>query len=147
MGYRIRDLMQEDWDWTQKRLGLVQTSDTRGLVAFNEFDELERAAVVIFDNWTTNSVRVHQVIVRPMVIRHGWFELIAEYVFDHGKRKIMYGTVPSDNVKAKRLNAHIGMTVVATLKDAISDGVDMLVYEVRREDFRWWSGYERKQVH
>jgi hypothetical protein len=38
------------------------------------------------------------------------------------------------------------MTLVATLKDGFADYVDMLVYEIRREDFRWWKGYELKRA-
>lgn len=126
-----------DWQWVQINLPIAWTSDTKGIVAENE--EGERLGAAICDQWTWTSVTVHQIILAPMILRHGFFEEVAEYVYVHADRAIMYGLVPSDNKRALKLNKNIGFTEVARLKDAVNFGIDMVILELRKNDCRFLS--------
>lgn len=124
-----------DWVWIQNHLPLHWTDDTVGIIAVDK--DGRRVAAAIFDSWTYNSVNVHQIIVQPWVLRHGWFQEIAKYVYITAGRRIMYGLVPSDNAKALKLNKNIGFEEICVLKDAVEDGVDMHVLELRKENCRF----------
>lgn len=106
---------------------------TNGIVAFNR--ETHRTlAVLVAQEWTYTSCTVHQVILNPLVIRHGWFQEIADWLFIRAKRLALYAPVPSDNVKALKFNAKLGFKEVCRLKDAYDHGVDFVIMELRPED-------------
>jgi len=104
--------------------------------------------VCVCDTWTENSVVIHQAVLTPMLLRHGWLEEVADYVFNTAKRKLMIGLVPSNNEAALKLNDHIGFTETYLndhigftetyrIKDAIADGIDTVIMELRAEDCTW----------
>ena len=112
----------------------VYCEDTKGVVA--EHDDGTLAGVVLLDMWTLNSVQMHIGVVDPMCLRRLHRE-VAEYVFLTCNRKIMIGLTPSTNKKAIKLNKHFGFEEVHRVKDAVSDGVDIIVLELRRENCRY----------
>lgn len=124
-----------DWDWVQTRLDLVYSTNMKGIIA--EDENGVRVAAAMFDGWHDNSVCVHQVIENPLILRHGFYEQVAEYVFVTCDRGIMYGLIPSSNKKALKLDANIGFVEKTRLKDAIRPGEDMVIMELRKENCRF----------
>ena len=125
-----------DWDWVQRRLPILRVEDTGGLVAYNK-DNDELLAACIWDNWTRNSVQCHFLIQNKIVLKHGFVEEIADFIFNHQGKKFIYGMVPGDNAKAMKLNKHMGFTEKMRLEDAWADGVDYVVMELRKENCRY----------
>lgn len=113
------------------------TEHTAGIVAYDT-ETSETLAVFLAEYWTQTAVTVHQVILKSMVLRHGWIETIAQYVFTDAGRKKMFAVVPDNNAKALSLNAKIGFKQVARLEDAVAEGVDFIVMELKREDCPYW---------
>lgn len=60
-----------------------------------------------------------------------------DYAFNKGKRVAVYGHVASNNERALQLDKHLGFTEVHRIKDAVDDGVDLIILEMRRENCRW----------
>ena len=51
-----------------------------GIVAVNKATG-EQVAACVMDNWTNNSVQCHYIIDTPIVLRHGFLECVANYIF------------------------------------------------------------------
>ena len=125
-----------DWAWVRSRLPVLRTEDTGGLVAYDK-DTGELQAACMWDNWTHTTVQVHLLIVNKKVLKMGFLEEKADYLFNHKKRFAIYGFVPGDNIKALRMNTRIGFTVKSILEDGISNGVDYILLELKKENCRF----------
>ena len=124
-----------DWDWVRSRVPILRVEDTGGLVAYDkDTDELQAACM--WDNWTKTTVQVHLLIVNKMVLRKGFIEEVSDYLFNHRKRKAIYGFVPGDNVKALKIDLNIGFTVKSVLEDGVDEGVDYILMELKKENCR-----------
>lgn len=128
--------MSADLLTVREKMPYEPTASTRGLVAYDWGGET--AAVFLMDSWTRTSAQVHQVILKSMVIRHGWFEEVARYMFTTAARKRVYATVPDNHPKALALNEKLGFEQVARLTDGWDEGVDYLVLELTRENCPYW---------
>jgi hypothetical protein len=126
------------------KLGLKGTEDMKGIIAVS--DEGEPEAGCILNNWTYNAVFCHMWIDNPMVIKHGFFKEIGNYVFNICEKNVMIGMVPSDNDEALRLNKHIGFRETHRIKDGHSIGIDYVVMEGNRQDFSKWVPAKLKEV-
>jgi RimJ/RimL family protein N-acetyltransferase len=149
MNVQIRPLSAEhDGGYIlQKIPNLAYCSDTTGLVAV-DMDKNETIGVVIFDSWTVNSVQAHIIIDNPMVLRHGFLEEAFDFAFNpkRSDRKIITGLVKSNNKAAQKFDKHIGFEERYRIKDGFSDGVDLIHYEINRDNCRWFSMPEEKGV-
>jgi RimJ/RimL family protein N-acetyltransferase len=123
----------EDWAWINARLPIHRCEDTGGIVAVDSVSR-ETLAMCVFDNKTQNSVQVHLVIDKPLVLKHGFMHCCCEVMFNVLGVSRLYGLVPANNEKAVKLNTHLGFTVKAVLDEAYAVGVDYLVMEWKREN-------------
>ena len=115
-------------------LEFVLMENTKGIVG--EMNG-KMACAAVFDSWAHTSVCVHQLILNPFCIRHGFFEEVAKYVYVQADRAIMYGLVRSSNKKAIKLDLNIGFTEIARLKDGVMFGEDLVILELKKEDCRF----------
>lgn len=134
IGFRFFD-GTTDWAWVRERLPVLRVEDTGGLVAFS-IATGELQAACMWDNWTKTTVQVHLLIVNKMVLRKGFIEEIADYLFNHCNRKAIYGFVPGDNLKALKVDLNLGFTVKSVLEDGIDEGIDYLLLELKKENCR-----------
>jgi hypothetical protein len=137
MKVRFRAFVPADVLTVREHMPYALTEATTGIVAYNP-DTTETLAVFVAEDWTQTSVSVHQVIVKTMVLRHGWLQEIADFIFTKAGRKKMYAVVPDVHAKAISLNEKIGFQQVARLDDAVAEGIDYLVMELKRENCPYW---------
>lgn len=128
--------MERHWPLVQNVLGVKRCEDTKGILAIDK-ESNAPVAVCVMDGWSHTSVQIHIAIGRKMVLRHGFLEEIADYVFNQCGRELMIGLVPGNNEAALKLDRHIGFTETYRVKDGFDRGVDYVVMEMRREDCRW----------
>lgn len=145
MNVRFRPMALADLMTVRQYMPYAVTETTRGLVAY-DIDKAETLAIFLMDSWTRTSAQVHQVILKTMVIRHGWFEEVARYMFETAGRKKVFATVPDTHSKALSLNEKIGFEQVARLSDAWDDGIDYLVLEMTRESCNFWKPAQLQKV-
>lgn len=108
--------------------------DTRGITAVNERGI---QGVCVLDTWTKTSCQMHIWTKSPMVIRHGFFNEIFDFVFGSGRIKII-GVMASDNAKVLRFSKHLGFEELCRIKDARDVGVDMVITEFTKERYNGW---------
>lgn len=92
--------------------------------------------VVLFEAWTTNSVTCHIGITKQICLRR----LLPEsfyYAFETADRRIMWGSCPSDNEAAIRLNKHLGFEIYHVIEDYYRDGVASVIFRMKKEDCRF----------
>jgi len=139
MNIQFRAFVPADLKTVLEAMPYAMTTATTGIVAY-DVDTAETAAICLCEAWTATSLQIHQIILKTMVIRHGWFEEVARYVFTAAGRKIVYGIVPDNNPKALNLNEKLGFTEVVRLEDAYAEGVDYILMELKRENCPYWVG-------
>ena len=126
------------WPLVKDRLGLHWSTDTRGILALDCDDDDLIVAGVVLNNWAHNSVQAHIWIDNPMVIRHGLFNEVADFVFNVAQKELLLGVVPSDNEAALKLDQHIGFVEKYRIRDGYMQGIDYVILEARREDVARW---------
>lgn len=137
MRVQFRAFVPADVLTVREHMPYALTESTTGIVAYCP-DTAETLAVFMAENWTQTSVSVHQVILKTMVLRHGWLEEIASFVFTAAGKKKMYGMVPANNPKAISINKKIGFKPVARLEQAVDENTDYIIMELKREDCPYW---------
>jgi len=127
--------MPHEWDWFKRRTHTIACEDSEGMVMYNT--DMSIAAVAMFDSFSPDGCNVHWAIDNPMVLRHGFLEAIAHYLFVTRERKRIFGLVPSNNARALKFDKHIGMREIARIPHAMGEGVDYIVMTMTREECPW----------
>ena len=140
INFRPLDI-QTDWDWVSRFVECKLCQDTRGIVAERD-GEIQGA--VVLDSWSYTGVQVHLAAPNPMVWRHGLHKEVFEYVFETCDRLYIMGMTPADNADAVRFNKHIGFSPVYVVRDGFKAGVDLILFDVRREDCRYLERNKQK---
>ena len=124
----------EEWMWFKERTHVILCEDMCGIVAYQGADVV---AAGVLDSFTVHSCNAHLAIDKPIVLRHGFIEAIAETAFITHNRKYIFGLVPDRNEKALKLDKHLGFYEVARVPDAVAEGVGYVVLRMDKEDCRW----------
>ena len=131
-----------DWGWITEHNPINRCEDTCGIMAFDA-DTYLTVGAFMMDNWTANSVQCHFMLANPMVLKHGFLELCADYVYNERNVANVYALVPANNVKAVKLNKHMGYTIIACLEEAFEIGVDYLLMGMKRDDCVFYKKREK----
>ena len=145
MKIHFRPLVPNDIYTVKQFMAFSGNEYTRGIVAYDKATA-KTAALFIAQDWTHTSAQVHQIIIKPMVIRHGWFEEIADWMFNEAGRIKLIGLVPSHKPKAKSLNEKLGFKELCRIEDGYDRGIDYIVMELNREDCPYWTPREEREV-
>lgn len=127
--------MQEEWDWFKERTSVIMCEDSQGVVAYDSKGRIMAACVA--DSFTVDACSVHLAIDRPIVLKSGFLEAIADHLFNTCGRARIFGLLPSNNQRAIKFDEHIGFTRVATIPNAIREGVDYIVMVMERGQCPW----------
>ena len=130
-------LQIQQWGVVDHLLGLRWVEDTRGIWALKDGAP---AALCVLQNWTKSSVCAHLWVKNPVILRHGYFEEVADFAFNKGGVYTMIGMVPADNDKALKLNRHIGFKELCRIPDGYAPGEDWVVMTANRESLSRWLG-------
>jgi hypothetical protein len=121
------------------------SENMNGVVAYDP-TTAETLAILVAQEWTFTSCYVHQVILKTFVIRHGWFEEVANWMFTEANRLQVYALVPSNNDKALSLNGKLGFKEKAVLEQAYDRDIDFVLMELKAEDCPYWTAREEQKV-
>ena len=114
---------------------IVNPVQFRGLKAVKDGKIL---GIIGLDYWTPTAVQMHVWVGSPMALRGGRFISEAlRYAFITCGKKVAFGIIPSDNVKALKFIWHVGFVEIGRLKDGWDNGVDMVINEIRPGNCRW----------
>ena len=109
------------------------SQDARGMIGFLNG---KPAAAAVMDHWLPGSVEIHQVIENPFILRHEWFEAVAEAAYGE-RRQSIYGVVSEGCSKAIKLNLHLGFRETGRIPNGAKDGIDLVVLTLARGECRF----------
>lgn len=126
----------EDFKLYEQNTGyIVDPNQFRGIKAVKDGNIL---GIIGLDYWTPTAVQMHVWIKTPAALRGGKFLTEAfRYAFVTCGKKVAFGIIPSDNVKALKFIWNVGFTEIARLKDGWDNGIDMVINEIRPGSCRW----------
>ena len=128
-----------DWKWVCNTMPMNRSEETSGLVAYDKATGLPLAATIC-DSWSPMTVNCHIIIENPIVLRHGFFEECANWIFGVCGRERIFGLVPANNEKALKLNKHLGYKELIRLTNGYRDGIDYVLMELVNTDCKFWDG-------
>lgn len=122
-----------DWGWIQQYIPMLRVEDTCGLMAI-DLDKNETVGAFIVDNILYNSAQASFILKNSMVIKHGFIEECASFVFDGLGKDIIYGYVREDNTKAMRLNKRLGYKDKTRIPEGFGKDCDFIVMELHKDN-------------
>jgi RimJ/RimL family protein N-acetyltransferase len=125
---------EEEWNWIHDRTRCIRYGDSAGIVAYRG-DEIQ--AVATFDTFTVNACNMGIAIMNPMVIRRGFLGEIARHLFTVCDRKRVFAYVAETNKRSLKFVEKAGARIVATIPDALDEGVGYTVFCFTEDECLW----------
>jgi len=91
----------------------------------------------VLQNWMPASVEMHHAMPRPIVLRHGWMEVLANAGFGE-ERLCVYSLVSAGRHKSLKFHKHIGFRETGRVPNGDGPGVDLVVLSIERHEFKYW---------
>lgn len=142
--YTVRAAPPAHFAWLESRTGCVLTRCARAIEAVDATGRIR--GMVAYDNWTEAAVFAHMAVESASV----WRALLRpafEYPFVQLEREILFGLIVASNVRSMALVEALGFRQAHRVRDGWSRGVDMVLWEMRREDCRWLAGWPKGKHH
>lgn len=139
--YVVQAAQFSHWGWLLKRTGAAATSDFSAIEAVDSRGVIR--GMVGYSNTTPNAIQIHIAVESPSV----WRSLLVPglwYPFVQADKGICLGVIPADNAKSCRFARSVGFREVHRIKNGWSQGVDMVVHQLNREDCRYINGLGRR---
>lgn len=112
------------------------TPDLRAIEAIDERTG-RIVGMVGYNLWTKNSVNVHVAAESPSV----WRSLLAPgFKCGFGYVEVLLGVVYGDNAKSQRFARKLGFKETHRVKDGAAKGVDLVLFEMRKNECRYLHG-------
>jgi hypothetical protein len=130
----VRDAPTEHYGWLAERATLVIGDQFRAIEAIDDAGRIH--GMVGFDGWMPNAVSMHVALENPAALRSVLRTAfrIAFLVADKG---VARAYVLSTNTRSLALVARLGFTFAYRSVNGWAKGVDIILFEMRREDCRW----------
>jgi hypothetical protein len=90
----------------------------------------------MYDGYTESSICIHSRCDDPAHVSREFYWAIFNYPFNSLQVKQLKGLVSTANLKAQRVNKHLGFKQEALLKDYFPDG-DGIVYTMSKDECKW----------
>jgi RimJ/RimL family protein N-acetyltransferase len=130
----IRAAPEKHLPWLVSRVGVAPQADLRAIESIDARGRI--LGMVGFCDWKPNSVQLHFSLIAPTCVRE-LAHASAEYVFAQERRQIALAYVSANNVPSRRLVEWLGFRERFRIPDGWARGVDLLLFEMRREGCRW----------
>lgn len=137
----VRAAPPEHWPWLLERVGLAPSVGFKAIEAVDEAGTIK--GMVGYCGWTANSVQCHMAVDSPIA----WRSLLApafNFPFVWAGRKVLVGIVSAFNERSVRMTRHLGFKEAHRIRDGWAEGVDLIVFEMRREECRYLFPSKRK---
>jgi len=86
-------------------------------------------------------------IKNPFVLKHGFPEEIANFVFGEASgRELLIGVTPADNAQALKFNRHMGMVEISRIPNGYAKGIDYVITTMTKDECRWFKQPDIRRV-
>jgi hypothetical protein len=126
--------------WLQRRSRCALTPNARAIEVVDAYGQVR--GMVAFDNATRTSVEAHMATDTPIA----WRSLLPaafQWAFEELDLRLMLGLIPASNHRARRLVEAAGFSEGYRVREGWAKDVDLVLYEMRKEDCRWLSGQRK----
>jgi RimJ/RimL family protein N-acetyltransferase len=131
------------WDWLSKRIGIAYSSDFVGL---GRVKDGELIGVVGYNNFTGTSCHMHMAGDHPRWITREFIHAAFSYPFETLGLTMVFGVVPSGNIRALRIDAKLGFRELLYIPGAHPDG-GIHILQMKREECRWLRKRDGKEIN
>ena len=121
--------------WLERRASCRLTTDARALAAVDSGGHIR--AMVAFDDITGGSCELHVSAESSLALR-ALLPACYRYVFNELGLAVAIGLVPANNDGGLEFAHRLGFREKYRIRDGWSQGVDLLLHELRREDCARW---------
>ena len=128
-----------NFEWLGKRLGHFHFSSAAKAIEAVDERSGRIVGMIGYDGLTQNSAQVHIALDAPMAWR-ALSRPAFKYPFEELDRGVLIAMVSSQNWRSLCLTRHVGFFEKHRIRDGIARGVDMVLFEMRREECRWLEG-------
>ena len=149
MSPRILAAPKEQLSYLKDKTGCALTDDFNAIMAVRPDNRI--VGMVGYCNWTQNAVQMHIAVDYPMVWRH----LVGpglEYPFLQVGKGVAIGILRASNAASHRFANACGFRLTHRVKDAWGPGDDLLLLELRKDDWlkerplsRTWNDAKRER--
>jgi hypothetical protein len=140
---RILAANPAEYVWIAKRAEVAIGPQFRAIKAVDEVGRIH--GMVGYDGWTGNAVSMHVAIDNPAALRHllvpGFRIPFVEF-----RKGVALAMVLSTNARSLKLVPRLGFAETHRIRDGWAVGVDLVMFEMRREDCRWLDHRDEKEA-
>ena len=129
-------LTQTEWRWFKERTSVNFMEDTVGIIAYETNDESILGCCVA-DDFGVDNCNAHIALDNPMVLRKGFLNEVAEWLFVGNERLRIFAWIPSSNHKSLKFAQNVGFTKKCVIEHGNSEGIDTVVMVMHRDDCPW----------
>jgi hypothetical protein len=128
-------------EWVCEGIGMEYADGNPG-IALETDGELKIG--VMYESYTGEggSIMLFGRCDDPKYATRTFYHHIFSYPFDQLGVKVVYAVVNENNLRARRLDEHLGFIKEHVMKDYFPDG-DAILYAMRRENCRWINAVKR----
>ena len=134
-----------DWGWVKKKVPMNRVEDTHGIMAIDVEKQRTMGACII-DNVMRNSCQITLIMDSPFLIKHGFIGEIFDYIFNNLGLEYCYALIADSNIKSVRLCKHLGGVEKMRMPEGFDKGVDMIVFQIHRDDVLSWANVKIKKA-
>jgi hypothetical protein len=124
-----------DGEWIMLRVGGVFNEKTDHTVAVHRDGRM--AGGVVFTGFLGASILVHMAGSGDNWATPDFLWMVFDYAFNQLGCRKMLGLVASENSRALDVDIRLGFRIVASIPDVLSEGGDLLVLMMDREQCKW----------
>ena len=132
--WRVEAASRDDFMWLQQRTSCGMTDGFKAIKCVDGSGRIR--GMVGYDGWTENAVQCHMAVDSPMA----WRAMAApafEYPFQQAGKRVILGLIPASNAPSVKLAKRLGLRETYRVRDGWAQGVDLIVFEMRRDECRW----------
>lgn len=130
----VRPAHPDHYAWIAQRAGLTAGPSFRAIEAVDEAGRIH--GMVGYDGWTENAVCLHVALENPACLRHLLKPGFGIPFVELG-RGVALASVLSTNERSLALVPRLGFRFAHRVRDGWKPGVDVVWFEMRREECRW----------
>lgn len=105
----------------------------------------ELAGGVIYSGYTKKSISMHVAGFRDDWINRDMLWICFDYPFMQLGCEVLFGQVPSDNLRALEFDMKLGFKIRARIEDVFPDA-DLFVLAMRKDECRWLGLKPRRSI-
>lgn len=120
--------------WLARRAQCNVGPEMKGIMAVDDTGRVHGMAG--FDGWTPNSVVLSIALDNPASFR-SLVKPIFHYAFVQAQRGVALAVVKGSNARSLALCSRVGFREAYRVRDGVTVGEDLVIFEMRREECRW----------